>query len=308
MTIERWQELKKEASVLKLTALRKSALGGDGFGVLVTLHRAAAAELDAAAEAVNESSARDAQIEACGLLLEARDWPAANKVWSKLTADAQDDLPEALRELYVGESVRFAAAWAAFAATLPDPHSFRSVHLAPVERVLKAFPGVAGFWWAKYRFYERERQWLPAREALDHAIELTPENPRFIAMRMLLSVAIDRPASAQAGARRVWQQRRESSAEVNQIFALVLLKTTRARGREHVLDELDEATERAERMARGAALERQAALLRAYVKTLLGEPRVELLADYMERGAIDERRVLESSLPDWDDQVLQMVA
>lgn len=303
MTLERFRELRKGASLHKLRALKFRALG-EQWNSIVEFRAAARDELEAADEAIDAIGRRGAQVEACGLLFDAMDPAAAGKLWQKLVTEGGAAPPAMLEERAKEEAQRFGRTWAAFKANLPDD-TFQRVRLEDVERVLKIFPGIAGFWWAKYRYHERHEEWRDARNALDKALQLTPDNQRFIAMRMLVSTALDDPEFLRKWARETWLHHRDRSAEINQIFALVLLKLTRRSGRDEALPDLSEATERADRLARGTYLQAQASLLRTYVATLHGAPPGPELAPHVQNGRIDERKVIRLCLPNPDREELQ---
>jgi hypothetical protein len=135
-----------------------------------------------------------------------------------------------------------------------------------------------------------------------------PGNQRFLAMRMLLAVETSKPQFAEEQARSVWNEYRDTSADINQTFALTLLKLTRGVRRDAVLDDIVEATTRAERLATGTSLAPQASLLRAYAATLRGAVAPEELVEHIEGGRLNEAKVLQLCTPDWDGQTISHLA
>jgi hypothetical protein len=93
--------------------------------------------------------------------------------------------------------------------------------------VLARFPGVPSFWWMSYRLAEAAGDKAGAWEALLHARDLTPENPRFKGMSLLVAVwALPRARAEQhlAGVRGALEH---EAAEVCLMYAVAEINLAR---------------------------------------------------------------------------------
>jgi hypothetical protein len=167
------------------------------------------------------------------------------------------------------EHAKFVRAWAEFKKELPKSGSLEGASAASVRKLCKTYPGAAGFWWVAYRHAEARSKWKEAKDALERARRLSPDNVRYIALDMLLASSVLERTQALEACRKDWERFRDTSAEVNQMFALSLLRLSRNSSlRPQILGEVHDAVQRAEKLAQGTSLAEQARLLRRYVEIL----------------------------------------
>lgn len=274
VTLEAYLRIEREASLLKLRAGRQEALRKT-WKAVVLYHRAAYLESLAALELSDgDVVARvRALVEATGLYINARDPPAAIATWRMIPEGVLESnearaLTRRVSSVLHATQSGFASHWREFSRTLGSHRSFEGVRSAPLERILLRYPGVPGFWWASYRYFEKRSEWVSAASSLHRALELDPENQSYESMALLLESHLRRPCDALLRCRARWTRRRDSAA-VNQTYALVLLRLTRGTVRRDYLPDLDSATADAVRLSAGTGLELNAKRLRSYVETLL---------------------------------------
>lgn len=278
MSHDRRDELRREASALKMRALKLRALGRseEQWAAVLAFHEAARKEL-AILELPGDVSVEaevHARIEACGLFLDARDPESATVQWQRIPQTFRESPGGAARlarleEAFRSEHTAFAKAWSAFKGTLPRGAAPPDAKAKAIRKLCEAFPGVAGFWWIAYRHAEARSKWNEAAMALGRARQLNPENVRYIALDMLLSPKVLDPQNAMETCRRDWLRLRDTSAEVNQMFALSMLRASRGiADRTGILDEVYDAVQRAQHLSKGTSLSEQAQALRIYVEVL----------------------------------------
>jgi len=193
---------------LKLRATARLAEGEPAalFEACVLLHEAARAERRAI-EALPFAPATThlaASIEECWCLVEGFDPPRAADAWGRVLADQDRVDPDTAGAMLSRLRPRFEESRRRFGKVLSGCPRLMRLHggqlYVPVEpseqramraeltRVLDAFPGAVPFWWASYRLGEAMGDLAGAWTALTNARLLDPENRRFEAMSLLLSV------------------------------------------------------------------------------------------------------------------------
>lgn len=156
VTLSEHARLRREASALKLRAMRLRTLGdeADRAQAIVLLRRAASAELRAleSPAAPSHEAQVGAIVEACGLFLEAQDAVRAADAWSRLPRWAFSS-PEGsamlseIRPRIEASVVAFVREWRSLAKTglSPNPHQLNQSKL---RSLLNEHQGVAELWWA----------------------------------------------------------------------------------------------------------------------------------------------------------------
>jgi hypothetical protein len=192
---------------LKLRAKARLAEGTREaiFEACVLLHEAARTErraIDSIAScpAVTRLGA---SIEECWCLVEGLDPPRAAEVWGQVLRDRQGVEPKAAEAMLARLSPRYEGAHRAFAKAVSASTTLLAVRDASaavtaaadvrararkeLAAVLEAFPGTTSFWWMSYRLAEADGDKKAAWEALTKARLLSPGNPRFEAMSLLVA-------------------------------------------------------------------------------------------------------------------------
>lgn len=288
-------ELLREASILKMRAIRLRATVDEPhpWDAVVAFHDAARKELAALALLDNpplEVEAR-ARIEACGLFLDARDPESATVQWELIPVSisgsaAGSAMLARLKPTFKKEQATFVRTWTEFKKELPRSGSFEGARIGTIRKLCNAYPGIAGFWWIAYRHADARGRWKEAKHALEHARRLAPDNVRYVALDIFLASSVLAPEKALAACRKDWEQFRETSAEVNQMFALSLLRLSRNSPlRAKLIVEVHDAVQRAEKLAAGTSLGIQANLLHRYVE-LLRTGRTPTAEDFMRFGMV----------------------
>lgn len=157
MTTSEHDRLRREASGLKVHAMRLRALGDeqDQWDAILLLHEAARKELAALAQIPqpSEHEQTSARVEACGLFLDADDPVRAGAEWARLprwafTSEAGTLMLVRLKPAYVSKFSAFSKAWR---ATQEQPGRAPNVHGLRIDKLhalVNEYPGVAEFWWA----------------------------------------------------------------------------------------------------------------------------------------------------------------
>jgi hypothetical protein len=272
-------ELLRQASALKMRATKLRALGRpeEQWAAIVAFHEAARKEL-AVLELPGDVSVEaevHARIEACGLFLDARDPESATVQWQRIpsgfhaTAEGAARLAR-LGPVFLSEHAAFAKAWRAFKSSLPRGAALTDAKPKAIRKLCEAYPGVASFWWIAYRHAEARSKWKEAKVTLGRARQLNPDNVRYVALDMLLAPKVLEPEQAMEACRRDWTELRDTSAEVNQMFALSMLRASRGLAeRREILGEVHDAVKRAQQLSNGTSLGDQARALRSYVEVLI---------------------------------------
>lgn len=191
---------------LKLRAKARLAEGSCEaiFEACVLLHEAARTERRAVDSLASCPAVTrlGAAIEECWCLVEGLDPPRAAEVWGQVLRDRQSVDPKAAEAMLSRLSPRYENAHREFAkavsasATLLAVRDASAANAAADVRakarkelvaVLDAFPGTTSFWWMSYRLAEADGDKKAAWEALTKARLLSPGNPRFEAMSLLVA-------------------------------------------------------------------------------------------------------------------------
>jgi len=197
VTVSEHDRLRREASGLKVRAMRLRALGDDQdqWDAILHLHKAARKELAAVAEVArpSEHEQTGAQVEACGLFLEARDPVRAAVEWAQLprwafTSENGSAMLARLMPLYTAEFSAFSEAWRKIQQKPGIAPKIQSIHVSQLRSMVTKYPGVAELWWA-----------LSNRESTAEKFQLASDR-----MRQLDSTLAD-PAVAEAAWARIEQ-------------------------------------------------------------------------------------------------------
>jgi hypothetical protein len=170
VTVSEHNRLRREASGLKVRAMRLRALGDDQdqWEAILHLHEAARKELAAVAEVArpSEHEQTGAQVEACGLFLEARDPVRAAVEWARLprwafTSENGSAMLARLMPLYTAEFSTFSEAWRKIQQKPGIAPKIQSIHVSQLRSMVTKYPGVAELWWA-----------LSKRESTEEKVQL----------------------------------------------------------------------------------------------------------------------------------------
>jgi tetratricopeptide (TPR) repeat protein len=192
---------------LKLRAKARLAEGTPEaiFEACVLLHEAARTERRALESLPSCPAATrlGASIEECWCFVEGRDPPRAAEAWGQVLRDRRD-VDEATADAmlsrlgprYERARLDFARAVSASPALLTMRDAGSVAAALPAARtaarkelalVLAAFPGTTSFWWMGYRLAEADGDKKAAWDALTRARRLSPSNPRFEAMSLIVA-------------------------------------------------------------------------------------------------------------------------
>jgi hypothetical protein len=189
-------KLRRDASIAKMRAMRLRGTGdaNDEWQAIVLLHAAARDETAALAtlESPSLQEKTGAHVEACGLLVEAKDPVGAAQEWARLpswafTSEAGAALLSQVGPMYEGMLDSFFPMWRSIETA---PGSVPTPTAVPYERMREAcdaYPGVAAFWWAL-------------------SLNATGDEAKFARDRMLaLAPALDDADAARAAWKRIGQ-------------------------------------------------------------------------------------------------------
>jgi tetratricopeptide (TPR) repeat protein len=253
-TSDRYAQLLMTSSKHKMRATAKLAEATPAaiFEACVLLHEAARIERRALDELTSPSASTRlvAAIEECYCLIEGRDPPGAASAWELVVHErAQVDAATAAAMLARLEPKyhqalkgfqELLAKCKTLVANLRAGHSVsssrdaRAAELRDVKRVLRRFPGAAGFWWRRYRLEEADGSFGEAWAALSNARQLKPENPRYTAVSLILAVKALPLSEADAHVQQVRASLGAQGPEVCLMYAhaeLELAESTRDRSR-----------------------------------------------------------------------------
>ncbi len=178
MTTSEHDRLRREASGLKVRAMRLRALGDeqDQWDAILLLHEAARKELAALAQIPQPSDREQtsARVEACGLFLESDDPVRAGAEWARLprwafTSEAGSLMLARLKPAYVSKYSAFSKAWRMAQEQIGPASNARGKEIDTLRAVAKAYPGVAELWWA---LSSKESDGEKARAARDKMRQL----------------------------------------------------------------------------------------------------------------------------------------
>lgn len=232
---------------LKLRAKGQLAEGTPDavFEACVLLHEAARIQrLAVEALPVCPSATRLASsLEECWCYVEGRDPPRAAEAWGdvlrareEVDAGTAEAMPSRLAPRYEASRRDFARMVNESPGILAIRDAGRLDGLAPPQvararkelgHLLERFPGAVSFWWMAYRLAEtagdREHAW----EALTQARRLSPRNPRFLAMSLLVAAWALPPAAAERHLASARSALDRAGAEVCLMYALAEITLAR---------------------------------------------------------------------------------
>jgi hypothetical protein len=207
MNVDAYRLALSEAGKLKLRASALLAEGGweRVIDAAVLFQAAARAEARSllALEHVPVETRLAATIEECWCLLEGGDPASAALAWDRVRVASEQVLPEVassmrsrLDPVYLARTRAYAMAirrckmLTALRPTgsfVPPTKGQRARVDRELSRLLQDFPGVASFWWAKYRLAEADGDAERAWAAIRTACRLQPQNARFASISLLLA-------------------------------------------------------------------------------------------------------------------------
>lgn len=174
--------------------MRLRALGDDQdqWDAILLLHEAARKELAAVAEVArpSEHEQTGAQVEACGLFLDARDPIRAAVEWAQLprwafTSENGSAMLSRLMPPYTAEFSAFSEAWRKIQQRPGFAQDASSIPVSQLRSMVDKYPGVAELWWA-----------LSKRESAAEKIQLASDR-----MSQLDSTLVDPVVAKAAWAR-----------------------------------------------------------------------------------------------------------
>lgn len=175
------------------------------FEACVLLHEAARVQQRAvsALSACPPATRLSSAAEECWCYVEGRDPPRAADAWGQVLRARQDidsTTAEAIlariTPLFESSQREFASAVKSSSVLLAARDLGSLALLSATERdrarkelalILASFPGATSLWWLQYRLAEAADRKDDAWEALSRARRLAPENPRFLAMSLLVA-------------------------------------------------------------------------------------------------------------------------
>jgi hypothetical protein len=207
MNVDAYRLALSEAGKLKLRASALLAEGGRERAIDAAVLFQAAARAEArsllALERVPIETRLAAAIEECWCLLEGGDPPSAALAWDRVRAASEQVAPEVASSMRSRLDPIYAARTRAYAKAIqrcktltklrptgsfvPPTRGQRALLDRELSRLLQDFPGVASFWWARYRLAEVDGDTERAWAALRVAYRLQPQHARFAAMSLLLA-------------------------------------------------------------------------------------------------------------------------
>ena len=207
MNIDAYRLALSEAGKLKLRASALLAEGGweRAIDAAVLFQEAARAEARSllALERVPAETRLAATIEECWCFLEGGDPASAALAWDRVRIASEQVPPEVALSMRSRLDPVYAARTRAYAIAIqrcktltslrptgsfvPPTKGQRALLDRELGRLLQAFPGVASFWWAKYRLAEADGDTERAWAAIRTACRLQPQNARFASISLLLA-------------------------------------------------------------------------------------------------------------------------
>ncbi len=169
--------------------------------------------------------------------------------------------------------------WADLLKEMGSEQDAKRVSRATVDRWRIRYPGLALSHWLSARLEYRDGNLMAARDHLDLACELDPENAAYQALRIHLVVVTEPSAAGFERATAIYHDFRSRSARVRYVYALALLLPgpKRQLGREAALEQAARVAGEALEMAPSDMLPASRAwarLLRQYCEWQLGYPGV----------------------------------
>jgi tetratricopeptide (TPR) repeat protein len=232
---------------LKLRAKALLAEGGPDatFKASLLYHEAARAQRRATAALpwCPPASRLGSAVEECWCLVEGLDPPCAADAWASVLQARQDVEATAAEAILSRLGPRYDAQHRAFVSTVRGSPALLAVREARMlvgldarERakarketasVLGAFPGATTLWWMSFRLAEADGDKPSAWKALGRARELDPENPRFLAMSLLVAAWARPPAIAETYLASFRGSLERAPAEVCLMYALAEITLAR---------------------------------------------------------------------------------
>lgn len=157
VTTSEHDRLRREASGLKVRAMRLRALGDeqDQWDAILLLHEAARKEMAALAQIPQPSASEQtsARIEACGLFLDSDDPVRAGAEWARLprwafTSEAGSLMLDRLKPAYTSKYSAFSKGWRKIQEQPGTTSNVQRLEIDTLRAMVKAYPGVAELWWA----------------------------------------------------------------------------------------------------------------------------------------------------------------
>jgi hypothetical protein len=157
VTTSEHDRLRREASGLKVRAMRLRALGDeqDQWDAILLLHEAARKELAALAQIPQPSDHEQtsARVEACGLFLDSDDPVRAGAEWASLprwafTSDAGALMVARLKPAYASKFSAFSRDWRKNQEEPGRSPDLQRIQIKQLRKLAETYPGVAEFWWA----------------------------------------------------------------------------------------------------------------------------------------------------------------
>lgn len=184
MSTSEQDRLRREASGLKVRAMRLRALGDeqDQWDAILLLHKAARKELDVLAQIPQPSDHEQtsARVEACGLFLDSDDPVRASAEWASLprwafTSEAGSLMLARLKPVYAKKLAAVSREWRGTQEQPGRVPNVQGLRIDKIRELVNHYPGVAEFWWA---LSSRERDDEKAKVAYGKMmqLDLTLEN------------------------------------------------------------------------------------------------------------------------------------
>lgn len=230
---------------LRAKALLADGLADSTFGACVALHEAARIQR-LAVESLPTCppvTLLSSLVEECWCYVEGRDPPRAAEVWGDVLRAREGVSSESARSLLSRLAPRFESTQRAFARTVGSSTAILVVRDArrldglalsllkkarsELDHVLADFPGIAEFWWMRYRLSESLNDKPGAWDALERARRLAPTNQRFLAMSLLVASWALVAARADELLQGVRSTLDRATAQVNLMYALAEVSLAR---------------------------------------------------------------------------------
>lgn len=285
--------------------MRAKALLAEGtpdevFRACVLLHEAARIQRRAveALPACPPVTALSSLVEECWCFIEGRDPPLAAEAWGNLLrAKERIDAPTA-EAVVERVTPRFEASQRAFSHAVASSPAIMTIAetgvVAGLSRagrtkarkelsaVLARFPGTTNFWWMQYRLAELDDSKREAWAALSNARLLAPNNPRFLAMSLVVAAWALPPAAAEEHLKGVRGSLERAGAEVCLMYAhaeIALARVSSVEDEKLRLGRAREAADAGIAQAHTQAVRRNLTVVQLLLRELLAgrEPTMQIL-------------------------------
>lgn len=237
MIPEAYERALSEGGKMKLKATALLAFGDDEsrFEAAVLLHDAVRAETRAmAALPMPDAVTRlRFQVERCGCYIDGLDPFAAGLAWGEMLVTTEEVPAAVARALRSRVDARYEQLMGAcevmlrknpllleVGSLIPDAPQLAARARRETAALLKAFPGVADFWFARHRHEDRAGRPMEAWASLNRAIALQPDDAAFEAARLWLAPRALPATEAEAMLRATYARISRTSPEVCLVVAL----------------------------------------------------------------------------------------